>query len=195
MTGTSRTRMFVLALSVSLGMFCVSQLVATPQSARGLEKGKGHNKRRGQSTYYDQGYRDGQNDAANRRSHRFRSRLDNDADRRAYEAGYDAGYRQGVDSRGRDNRDRDRDYRDRDRSGRSIGSSGALGSIAAQNGSQDGLNDGRRDRATGHSFRPTEGDNYRRAERGYYSQLGNRDIYKQEYRQAYVRAYQQGYGR
>jgi hypothetical protein len=57
------------------------------------------------------------------------------------------------------------------------------------------LNDGRRDRATGHSFRPTEGDNYKHADRGYYSQLGSRDLYKQEYRQAYTRAYQQGYGR
>jgi len=117
----SGTRIWALAVSVSLGVLGASQLFAAPQSARGLEKGKGHDKR-----YYDQGFRDVQDDAANRRSHRFHARPNRDA---------------------------------------------------------------------GHSFRPTEGDNYRHADRGYSSQLGSRDAYKQEYRQAYVRAYQQGYGR
>jgi hypothetical protein len=178
-------------LAASLVLTGILPLSATPQSARGLEKGKGHNRREA-NRYYDQGLRDGRQDAERRRDHRYHAHPGRDVDRRAYQDGYDTGFREVMASRGRD-----RDYRDRDRNPRGFGagSSGTLGGLAAQNGQQDGLNDGRRDRATGHSFRPTEGDNYKHADRGYYSQLGSRDQYKQEYRQAYVRAYQQGYGR
>ena len=42
--------------------------------------------------------------------------------------------------------------------------------IAQQNGYRDGVNDGRNDRATGHSFRPTHDDNYKNAP-GYSSSM------------------------
>ena len=64
---------------------------------------------------------------------------------------------------------------------------------ARQYGYQDGLNDCANDRQTGHSFRPTQDDNFRNADRGYSSSLGNKDQYKQLYRQAYQQGYQQGY--
>ncbi|MGZ4814407.1 MAG: hypothetical protein ACXVZV_03300, partial [Terriglobales bacterium] len=65
----------------------------------------------------------------------------------------------------------------------------------SQIGYQDGLNDGRSDRMTGHSFRPTQDDNYKNADRGYSSAFGAKQIYKDTYRQGYEQGYQQGYGR
>jgi hypothetical protein len=60
-------------------------------------------------------------------------------------------------------------------------------------GAQDGMNDGRQDRQSGHSNRPTQGDNYKHALRGYNSSFGGENQYKAMYRQAYVPSYQQGY--
>lgn len=60
-------------------------------------------------------------------------------------------------------------------------------------GFEDGLNDGAFDRRTGHSFRPTHDDNFRHADRGYYPGSGNKDYYKQLYREGYENGYRQGY--
>lgn len=57
---------------------------------------------------------------------------------------------------------------------------------------QDGVNDGMRDRQTGHSFRPTKTENYDDTP-GYDSSMGDKNQYKQYYRQAYTAGYQQGY--
>lgn len=62
-----------------------------------------------------------------------------------------------------------------------------------QLGFQDGINDGAKDRQTGHSFRPTQDDNYQHGDRGYNSALGDKNQYKQIYRDAYTSGYQQGY--
>jgi hypothetical protein len=74
---------------------------------------------------------------------------------------------------------------------------GAPGAYANGNaesiGFQDGLNDGRNDRITGHSFRPTHDDNYKNATRGYGG--GGEQGYKDTYRVGYEQGYQQGYGR
>src|SRR5438270_213103 len=124
-------------------------------------------------------------------NNRWRERDDREAYRNGYQRGFRevGGYRGGDSDRDRD-RDRDRDWdRDRDR-----GNYGGYGLNAArQNGYQDGLNDGARDRRTGHSNRPSQGDNYRRGDRGYIPTYGNKDYYKQAYREAYSNAYQQGY--
>jgi hypothetical protein len=69
------------------------------------------------------------------------------------------------------------------------GRNGSAGNI----GYQDGVNDGAKDRQTGHSFRPTQDDNYKHASRGYNSSMGNRQQYANAYRQTYERGYQQGY--
>jgi hypothetical protein len=86
----------------------------------------------------------------------------------------------------------DRRGPDNNRNGRYNDRNGRNDNLAAQMGAQDGLNDGRKDRATGHSNRPTKGDNYKNATRGFAGGDGQ-TAYKAAYRQAYVPAYQQGY--
>jgi hypothetical protein len=67
-------------------------------------------------------------------------------------------------------------------------------SPAAHWGYQDGFNDGSRDRATGHSFRPTHDSNYKHAPE--YERVPiSRDEYKNIYREAYVHGYEKGYRR
>jgi hypothetical protein len=71
---------------------------------------------------------------------------------------------------------------------------GGYGNQAAQIGYRDGVNDGRNDRATGHSFRPTQDSSYRHASNGYNGAYGSKGAYQQDYRQAYEQGYQAGYG-
>jgi hypothetical protein len=67
------------------------------------------------------------------------------------------------------------------------------GGNASRIGYQDGLNDGRSDRLTGHSFRPTQDDNFKNATRGYSSAFGDKQAYKDSYRLGYEKGYEQGY--
>lgn len=60
-------------------------------------------------------------------------------------------------------------------------------------GYQDGLMDGRNDRSTGHSFRPTDTDNYKHADRGYHDNFGEKDAWKAAYRQGYADGYREGF--
>ena len=122
------------------------------------------------------GYKQGQWDAQHNR--RFDSRAGHwwGDDRDAYRAGYERGFRE-------------------------FGGSGYTGSgydgyganSARQNGYQDGINDGAFDRRTGHSFRPTHGDSYKHADHGYIPNYGSKNYFKQEYREAYYKGYEQGY--
>jgi len=151
---------------------------------------------------FREGYQRGQWDARhNRRFDPDNNRWRERDDRHAYRSGYERGFREagGFRGYGRD-RDWDRDGdddRDRDRGGYGRGGYGGYGSSglssARQYGYQDGINDGARDRRTGHSNRPTQGDNYKHADRGYIPNYGNKDYYKQAYREAYYNAYEQGY--
>lgn len=142
---------------------------------------------------FQRGYRQGQWDARhNRRFDPDDSRYRERDDRQAYRRGYERGFRENTGYRGGDwdrDGDRDRDWgRDRGNYGYGYGLN-----AARQNGYQDGLNDGARDRRTGHSNRPTQGSNYRHADRGYIPTYGYKDSYKQAYREAYYNAYEQGY--
>lgn len=140
---------------------------------------------------YRQGYQQGQMDARNHRSfHPDANRYREGDDRRAYRDGYEAGYRS---SGGRD-WDRDRGRNSGYNNGGYYGGRGYgnMNSIAQQNGYRDGMNDGRKDRMTGHSFRPTQDDNYKNAP-GYSSNMGDRQQYKNIYRQGYQQGYQIGY--
>ena len=148
---------------------------------------------------YRQAYDQGRSDAlGHRRFEPNRNSYREGDDRRAYARGYEAGYNSARGGRdwGRD-RDRDRDD-DRNRNGgygtgsHGNGGYGNPSGIAQQNGYRDGVNDGRNDRATGHSFRPTHDDNYKNAP-GYSSSMGSRQQYKDIYRQGYQQGYQQGY--
>jgi hypothetical protein len=129
-------------------------------------------------------YRDGFNDGARDRQRNRGSRPDvrrwkHDDDRRAYYSGYRAGYN--------GSRPNTRGWQQNGR-----GSYG-YGNQAGQIGFQDGLNDGQRDRQSGHNFRPTDSGAYKHADHGYNSSFGNKDQYKQEYRQANASGYQRGY--
>ena len=69
------------------------------------------------------------------------------------------------------------------------GSVGNAQNDAYRVGYQDGMADGGNDRSTGHSFRPTHDDNFKHADRGYNSSMGDKQFYKDTYRQGYQAAY------
>ena len=139
---------------------------------------------------YREGYEQGRNDAQNGR--RFRpdsDRYSEGDDRRAYRQGYESGFNSGGR---RNDGDHDRDDRYRDNGGYGNGAYGNSSRVAEENGFRDGATDGRNDRANGHSFRPTQDDNYKKTP-GYTSSMGNKQQYKDTYRQGYERGYQEGY--
>jgi len=190
-----RNTAWMFALVIALAVVGTPQHAAA-QSPEGMEHGRGHNKDRGQDNdvtrnpNYQRGVAQGQRDSRSNRTQQYRGTFNNDWDRRAYQAGYDKGFQDG-----RDQYNSRTNNSDAYRRGGPYGQYGqnSNGSQAAQMGSQDGLNDGRTDRATGHSNRPTKGDNYKNALRGYNSSFGGETAYKAAYRQAYGPAYQQGY--
>lgn len=140
---------------------------------------------RDERAYHD-GYNQGRADAASgRRPHP-------NSDRRDFREGYDAGYNSVR---------RSGEYRGGYPSGGGYPNGGAYPNggygrggmqVAQENGYRDGINDGRKDRGTGHSNRPTQGDNYKNAP-GYSSSMGDRQQYKDTYRSGYERGYQEGY--
>lgn len=126
---------------------------------------------------YQQGLRDGREDREHGRGFFIRDRRwDDRGDRDAYVAGY----REGFGLYG----DRDDAYYGR-----------RYQSQAYNFGFQDGARIGARDRNGGHSFRPTNGDRYDDADRGYNSSFGSKDAYRNAYRSGYVAGYEQGYRR
>jgi hypothetical protein len=64
---------------------------------------------------------------------------------------------------------------------------------AQEAGHEDGFNDGRADFNSHHSYRPTNGRNYKHGDRGYDGRFGDRNRYRDEYRQAYAQGYHEGY--
>jgi hypothetical protein len=121
--------------------------------------------------YYDrddrqafrEGLRQGEWDARNgRRADPDDNRWREADDRRAFRAGYFQGYRE---VRGSVSYYREPGY------GYSV-------KRARRIGFEDGVNDGRIDRRTGHSFRPTHDANFKRADRGYDPGFGNLSYYR-----------------
>jgi hypothetical protein len=66
---------------------------------------------------------------------------------------------------------------------------------AYQMGFQDGMNDGANDRQGGHDFSPQKRDRYKHADTGYNSSFGDKDQYKQAYRDGFMAGYRRGYGK
>jgi hypothetical protein len=127
---------------------------------------------------FNDGYRQGKWDA--RHGQRFQPEKNNwqgRDDRYAYRQGYERGFNESGS------------YREQP----VYGGGGYGASSARQIGYQDGVNDGQYDRSTGHSFRPTQGDNFKHADRGYAPNYGNKNFYKQSYRDAYQDGYSKGY--
>jgi hypothetical protein len=162
---------------------------------------------------YQDGMRQGRYDAEHRLSSRpYESRWRGNDDRRAYSSGYIRAYRDVQDYRdhGRDwdrDHDRDRDHdadhdRDRDHVGdrdrvpvtNGYGQgSNYYRNMAKQTGYQDGQKDGTHDKQSGHSFRPTQMDNYKSADRGFRDDMGDINSYKLAYREGYSSGYKNGW--
>jgi hypothetical protein len=191
LTGGSMKHMKAMLLGAAL--MAGTTTLAVAQSIVPVQWGWGHRDDDDRQAYKE-GFRRGQEDARhNRRFDPDDSRWRERDDRQAYRSGYERGFRQYS---GYNNGGWGRDG-DRDRGiygGRGNGGYGGYGVNAAQQyGYQDGINDGARDRRSGHSNRPTQDGNYKHADHGYNSSYGDRNYYKQAYRQAYERGYQEGY--
>ena len=180
-----------------------------------------NNKNNGKNGYqqgYSRGYQEGQRAARDDRDHHRdsnRGKVDDDrgysksdGSHGQYKKGYREGYRKGYDesynSRGGawGNHDRDRDHdrngdHDRDgnwQHGQNTGGWNNNNDVAYRTGYQDGLNEGRKDRSGGHSFRPHSHDEtYGNADHNYSTVGGDRNAYKQRYRQAFDQGYNKGY--
>ena len=186
------------AMLLGAALMAGTTTLAMAQSVVPVQWGWGQRDNDDRQAYQD-GLRRGQDDARhNRRFDPDNSRWRERDDRQAYRSGYERGFQQnrgsyGNGAWGRD-RDGDRDDRGRGNWGLGRGGNGGYGANAAQQyGYQDGINDGARDRRSGHSDRPTQDSNYKNATRGYNSSYGDKNYYKQAYRQAYENGYQQGY--
>jgi len=167
---------------------------------------------------YEHGYRDGfhhgREDRERRAGYDFRNDDYKHGDRgyekymgdkgrykNGYREGYQAGYDDAYNSRsGRfgDIYGRRDDYRygDRDRYD-DIYESRRWGyaDVAYDIGYRDGLDAGRKDLERNKDFDPDDRGSYRDADHGYRNSYGNKEAYKREYQAAFLRGYQDGYGR
>ncbi len=67
--------------------------------------------------------------------------------------------------------------------------------IARDFGYRDGVAQGEKDRNKGKEYRPRKNDAFEDADHGYHKEFGKKDFYKEQYRQAFIRGYQEGYNR
>ncbi len=147
---------------------------------------------RNRSDAYRDGYRQGLYDAEHRGHSQRPDRWRKGHDRHDWDSGYQDGFRSW-----RDRRSDDRGPYNPGNPGYpgypGRGPNGGYQNAARDVGYQDGVNDGTRDRQTGHSFRPTEQQAYKNADHNYNSAYGDKQTYKNNYRQAYTQGYQIGY--
>lgn len=66
--------------------------------------------------------------------------------------------------------------------------------IAAQQGYQDGMNEGAKDARDNDRYKPEGAKKYKKATEGYRSEYGNKDEYKQAYRRGFLKGYDAGFG-
>ena len=183
-----RQAIWIFALALAVTAFVTPKLAAAYQSQQD-ENNQANRKDNANNLMYQQGLNHGQDDRANNKAHQYRLQPNNADDRRAYESGYDQGYQ--------NSRDADHDYR-----GQNAQYGAPTGNVAAQNGFQDGANDGLQDRQVGHNSRATTRQNYKEGNRGYSGRASwrrtsadraTKDQYKASYRQAYIEGYEKGY--
>lgn len=156
---------------------------------------RGYNRSMGERDDFQHGYRDGYkagySDGFNRRPGRFNNgyganqqNYGYDESSREYRNGSYPAYNQddGYERNARDfNRYRERGYGNR--------------KIADDYGYRDGAAQGEKDRINGKAYRPNKNDRFEDANHGYQREFGKKDLYKQEYRQAFIHGYQDGYNR
>lgn len=90
--------------------------------------------------------------------------------------------------RGRDNRDQDRRGRDWDRYG-NYGGSLELRRTALNAGYDEGVKEGRKDRGNGSRTEHRNLNSYQRATKGYSPHLGDRELYRRYFREAFEDGY------
>ena len=167
----------ILVMFAAAAMFAgAPRLLATPLPTADQHHG---------TKAFDDGYKHGHDDAKHHRSAYPKSdRWKHDDERSDYAAGYEAGYRAVAGSYA---------YSDTDHP---VLPNGAYANTDPRDiGYQDGRLDGENDRNSGRSFRPTDADNYKHADRGYTDPMGSKDVYKAAYREGYARGYREGFGK
>jgi len=184
----------VWALTLALGS-TVGAVSATAQDRDWHDRnGQNGNQDWSNNRAYQEGMRDGQRDRDSNRSQQYHGLYSNDS---AYQAGYNRGYGNAGGGWGRDRNRADGGYYGNNggygNGGYGNGGYNRGGNPAQQVGYTDGVNDGRQDRQTGHSFRPTQQQAYKNADHNYSQAYGGRQQYKDAYRVAYQQGYQQGY--
>src|ERR1700730_8961520 len=165
-----RKAIWIFALAVAVTAFVTPKL-AEAQSQQDQSRDQANRNDNANNLMYQQGLNHGQADRANNQAHQYRLQPNNADDRRAYESGYDQGYQ--------NSRDADHDYSGQNAQYRAPTPN--MGNEAAQNGFQDGANDGLQDRQVGHSSRATRRQNYKYGNRGYSPSFGSKDQFKTSY--------------
>jgi hypothetical protein len=165
---------------------------------------------------YDEGVREGRKDRGSRTELRnlnsyqratkdYSSRLgDRELYRRYFREAFEDGYN--AESYGRNNRDRDDRNRDRDRNdnnndrrGRNgdgygnYGGSFQLRQTALNAGFNEGVKQGRKDRNARHDDGYQRQSAYQKGTKDYNSGLGDREVYRRYFREAYEHGYADGY--
>jgi hypothetical protein len=72
---------------------------------------------------------------------------------------------------------------------------GGSADVAYDNGYRDGIRAGQRDLSNHANFDPADQPSYRDGDHGYRGSFGEKDTYKRQYREGFMRGYQDGYGR
>ncbi len=91
-------------------------------------------------------------------------------------------------NRDRDNGNQNRRGRDWDRYG-NYGGSSELRRTALNAGYDEGVNEGRKDRGSGNRTEHRNLNSYQRATKGYYPRLGDRELYRRYFREAFEDGY------
>src|ERR1044072_2942262 len=164
---------------------------------------------------YDEGVREGRKDRGSRTDLRnlssyqratkdYSTRLgDRELYRRYFREAFEDGYNgesYGRDNRNRGrNRDRDRNDNDNDRRGRNddgygnYGGSFQLRQTALNAGFNEGVKQGRKDRNSRNGNGYQRQNTYQQATKDYSSGLGDREVYRRYFREAYEHGYEDGY--
>ena len=166
---------------------------------------------------YEHGYRDGYHQGRESRENHAKYNLESKdykegdrgydkhmGDRDEYKQGYRTGYQGGYDDAyynrpgkfaeiyGREDARETR--RDRDVTIIEVPPAG-YSDVAFDNGYRDGIRAGQRDLSNHAKFDPADQPSYRDGDHGYRSSFGDIEVYKRQYREGFVRGYQDGYGR
>jgi hypothetical protein len=143
---------------------------------------------------YEAGFRDGQERRGRRYDRNDIERVLGDSLKNVYgDDRYDDRYDRNDDRYDRNNGRWDNRRDDRYGNGRY--DRNEIVRMAQQNGYNDGIRRGQEDRSRRRGYEANRSSEYRDGSRGYRSEYGNRDIYRQAYREGFMRGYDEAYRR